>query len=243
MKRTHIALAILGLLAYAWWALTGHDNTTDTAPAPLPPVAAPTTPHTPQPSTPGAYQTPTPGQVLDANPSTPDDTHTASTAPLPSIDPKDTVPVTTITPAGQPRGLPADPPDLSTPDSAAIAFTQRYFTLDSATDTTPTHGPARAGIAATAPLAASLRLAPQTGRPGSDWTALTSHHGWTTVNATITTLGDAPADTPTTAWRTTTATVDAHGDSWFTSTKHLVTMELTHSANHWRVAHYQLLDN
>lgn len=244
MKRIAWIGAVVALLAYGLWALT--HPTQPTAPA-TPALPAPTT--NPQPEQAGAstpapasFTPPTPGQVLDANPATgapatPPPTSAATTAPVRPVDPAQAAPVATITPAAAlPRTLTAAPPDWWKPDAVALWFSERYYTLDTAVDTRPGMGPARAAQAATDQLAAELRTAPDTGRPGAQWLALTKGHGWVKATASIVVMADAPADTATTAYRSVQVVEDRHTDTTFGTTTHLLILKLTNQSPGWRVA-------
>ncbi|WP_394275602.1 hypothetical protein [Luteococcus sp.] len=243
MKR---AILVVILLAFAAWALLGPTDepaTPTTAQAPATATTASTS--TPEPTTIPTKATVTPGQVMDADtspvpkPSGPRPTITPE--PLPSQAPT-TVPMVTITPNPTPTQLPALPA-LDDPQTVALAFAQRYFTLDTSVDNSPAAGRARAAAVATPRLAAQLVQAPVNGRSGGDWLALLEHQGWTEAQPTVVTLGSAPDDTGTTVVRAVRVDLRSRGtDSWFDRRTPLITVELDRVDQEWRVDAYQVLE-
>lgn len=249
MKRTSLIITIVVLLAYAVWALSG-DHDTDPAPqpnqapaatAPSSTTVAPPTHTTPAPAKP--YVTPTPGQVMDANhgPVSPVPKPTSTlTATVPSANPSQAAAIKTATPSSKlPRTLTADQPDWAKPDSVALWFAQRYYTLDTAIDSSPVMGPARAAQAATPQLAQTLRLTPDNGKPGAQWSELVERNGWVKATASRVTMADAPGDTVTIAYRSVQVVEDRHADNTFGTTTHLLALQLTRVAGQWRVSHVQ----
>lgn len=234
MKRFLTALVVVALIGYAWWNFTRPDGTVDVAPSA--PAAS---------LTPSAAPTVTQGQVLDADTSEPPE----PTGPRPTVTPEplpthqaSAMPTVTATATGHPRSLPGQAPSTRTPEDAATAFVERYFTVDTSVDQAPAAGRARASKLATAELAKTLVTGVDNGRPGGQWLQLLEHHGWTETKATIVVLGDAPADS-TVAYRTVRADVDLHGaDSWVDTAQHLMSLELTRQGAGWKVSKYQLLN-
>lgn len=243
MKR---AILVVILLTFAAWALLGPtDEPTTPTTAQAPDTATTASTSTPEPTTIPTPTTVTPGQVMDADtspapkPSGPRPTITPET--LPSHDPT-AAPMVTINPNPTPTQLPALPA-LNDPQTVALTFAQRYFTLDTAVDDSPAAGRARAADVATPRLAAQLVQAPVNGRSGGDWLALLEHQGWTEAQPKIVTLGSAPDDTATTVVRAVRVDLRSRDtDSWVEMSSPLITVELDRVGQEWRVDAYQVLE-
>lgn len=247
MKRIFLILTVVALLAYAVWALA-EDHDAEPAPPPgqIPTAAATssTTAALPTHTTPAMtspYITPTPGQVMDADhgASSAIPQHTPTrTAAAPSANPSQAAAIKTATPSSKlPRTLTPDQPDWTKPDAVALWFAQRYYTLDTAIDSSPAMGPARAAQAATPQLGQTLRLTPDNGKPGAQWSELVERDGWVKATASMVTMADAPADNDRVAYRSVQVIEDRHSGTSFGTSTHLVALRLERVSGQWRVAH------
>lgn len=145
----------------------------------------------------------------EATPST-----TSSTAPTSEATQSG---ATTTNGRSRPRGAAAPWTATADPSTVAAAYAQAAWTMDTATDRSPTDAQHRAATYAMPSLAQALTTGGPVGGGGAPWAQLASKHGWTTATTEATPAQDAP-DTPTTKARQVTTTITAHGDGGWTST-------------------------
>lgn len=108
---------------------------------------------------------------------------------------------------GTPRGqaAPAGSVDRSDATAVAVWFAGALMTYDTALDVSPSDAGRRAAALASPSYAASLTSAPDL-QPGYWWTTLQARHGWTSAATRLGGIGQAPADTATTAYRAVSVT-------------------------------------
>lgn len=243
LKTIVLACALGAALLFGSWSTLSHKTRATTEQ----PTSATTTAASRAPvHIPGADTTPTATSttILDSDqaPATPRPTGprptlwaAPSAAPSPSPATEQTITTTTA------RGLPTPTPPGTTPEATATAFAQAFTTLDTAVDTTPAAGPARAAHLALPALSKTLTTTSSASKPGEQWWTLVEHQGWTHATATVTTLGDAPADTADTAFRTVQVRVDSYGEAnWKVSQEQLLVLQLRATSGRWLVSAYQV---
>lgn len=226
MKHTQALLAVPVLLvAASCSAKTAPESET------TPPLVVPSVP--PQ-------VTATPGQAMD------DPVAEPSPSPMlgPLVDDRADQPVGK---SGKPRGQTVAPTSAvagTTPDQVAQVFSRTLWTWDSAIDTSPNDAGRRAVSLAAPAYAKALAAARSKTSPGAEWAQMASHRGFTKITtATLGGLGEAPADSATTAARAVTIQGSYLGTHKWSSPlgPHTLLVYMEKNSGQWRVTRTEVL--